>query len=101
MTLSQELKNELANIYWYYYNNFYEENYNTKNAVNFYKKIDKIRYGKYTIPKKEIDKIGHYYLDNFNDATDLDVHEIKQLEILKPYLIKRCCNSSNLNSFLF
>ncbi len=89
MTLSQELKNEIANIYWYYYNNFYEENYETKRSQNFYKKIDKIKFGKYTIPKKELEKVGHYYLDNFNDADDLDEREIRQLEILKPYLMKR------------
>lgn len=96
MTLSYELKNELSNIYWYYYENFYED-HNSKSAQRFFKKIDQIRYDKfYNFSKAELSKVGNYYLDNFDINNDtareedkLSEREQKQLAIVKPYLLKR------------
>jgi len=48
MTLSKELKNEIANIYWYYYNNFYEENYeNIQKKLN----VGTTLYERYRVPE--------------------------------------------------
>ena len=90
MTLSFELRNEIANMYNYYYDNFFEGKYQSKSARNFEKKILQIQYDKQmpNLNKKQLDQVGSYYLDNF-DCDDLDTREQRQLNLLKPYLKKR------------
>jgi hypothetical protein len=90
MTLTNELRNAIANMYSYWYdNNEYE--WSEKRKISFMKKINSIKYDKPmpSLNKKELEKLSWYWWNNFAGADDLDEYETKTLELLTPWLKKK------------
>ena len=87
MVLSTELRNAIANMYRYWYNNN-EEDWSNKKRLSFMKKINDIEYNKCmpSLNKSQLNTIACYWLSNFKYADDLDLHETEMLNLLLPYL---------------
>jgi len=86
-----DLRRAIVDMFTYYYNNFFDDKQGTASAKKFQAKIQQIETGSGTpkITKSQLDKVGSYWLDNFQGATDLDEYEKRDLELLLPYLKKR------------
>ena len=90
MVLSFELRNAIANMYYYWYDNYSCE-WSNKRRISFMNRIRSIQYDKPmpSLNKKELEKISWYWWENFYGAVDLDEKETKMVELLEPWLKKK------------